>query len=100
MMDESENRRGNWFAVEVFWLTMKNAITIDLEDYYQVSAFANDVAVDQWDSFSSRIEKNTAKLLSIFDDTGAKATFFTLAWVTKRYPKSVTEIANKGHNAA
>jgi polysaccharide deacetylase family protein (PEP-CTERM system associated) len=79
---------------------MKNAITIDLEDYYQVSAFAKDVVVEQWDSYSSRIENNTAKLLSILDDTGAKATFFTLGWVTKRYPKLVREIANQGHEVA
>jgi polysaccharide deacetylase family protein (PEP-CTERM system associated) len=79
---------------------MKNAITIDLEDYYQVSAFSHDVAVDKWDAFASRIENNTAKLLSIFDDFGAKATFFTLGWVAKKYPKLVREIADRGHEIA
>jgi polysaccharide deacetylase family protein (PEP-CTERM system associated) len=79
---------------------MKNAITIDLEDYYQVSAFANDVVVDQWDSFSSRIEKNTAKLLSILAECGTKATFFTLGWVAKTYPKLVREIADQRHEIA
>jgi polysaccharide deacetylase family protein (PEP-CTERM system associated) len=79
---------------------MKNAITIDLEDYYQVSAFANEVAVDQWDSFASRIENNTARLLCILDDLGAKATFFTLGWVAKKYPMLVREIADRQHEIA
>jgi polysaccharide deacetylase family protein (PEP-CTERM system associated) len=79
---------------------MKNAITIDLEDYYQVSAFANHVSVDQWDSFASRIENNTARLLSIFDDLDTRATFFTLGWVAKRYPKLVREIADRHHEIA
>src|ERR1700756_1477310 len=81
-------------------LGMKNAITIDLEDYYQVSAFANEVAVDQWDSFASRIEVNTARLLSIFDDLDVKATFFTLGWVGRKYPKLVREIADRRHEIA
>ena len=79
---------------------MKNAITIDLEDYYQVSAFANDVLPGNWESYASRIENNTAKLLDIFDATGRKATFFTLGWVAKRYPKLVREIATRGHEIA
>jgi polysaccharide deacetylase family protein (PEP-CTERM system associated) len=79
---------------------MKNAVTIDLEDYYQVSAFAHDIAVDHWDTFASRIENNTAKLLSIFDDLDAKATFFTLGWVAKKYPKLIREIADQGHEIA
>jgi polysaccharide deacetylase family protein (PEP-CTERM system associated) len=79
---------------------MKNAITIDLEDYYQVSAFAHDVVVDQWDAFASRIENNTAKLLSILDDLDAKATFFTLGWVAKKYPKLIREIADRQHEIA
>jgi len=85
---------------EEFGLAMKNAITIDLEDYYQVSAFADNVVVDQWESFSSRIEKNTAKLLSILADCGTKATFFTLGWVAKTYPNLVKEIADQGHEIA
>jgi polysaccharide deacetylase family protein (PEP-CTERM system associated) len=79
---------------------MKNAITIDLEDYYQVSAFSGDIDIDQWDGFSSRIECNTNRLLSIFDDLGARATFFTLGWVAKKYPKLVKEIADLGHEIA
>lgn len=76
---------------------MKNAVTIDLEDYYQVSAFSAEAAVEQWDTFASRIEQNTEKLLSIFDEKGKRATFFTLGWVARRYPKLVREIADRRH---
>jgi polysaccharide deacetylase family protein (PEP-CTERM system associated) len=79
---------------------MINAITVDLEDYYQVSAFAHDVSIDRWDSFVSRIENNTARLLSIFDDLGTRATFFTLGWVAKKYPRLVREIAERHHEIA
>jgi len=102
-ISENKERRIRWvnqFALEGFRLAMKNAITVDLEDYYQVSAFGENFGVDQWGSFSSRIEKNTAKLLSIFDESGAKATFFTLGWVAKTYPKLVREIADHGHEVA
>jgi len=79
---------------------MKNAMTIDLEDYYQVTAFSKEVGVDRWDSFTSRIENNTARLLSILTEVGAKATFFTLGWVAKNHPKLVREIAGRGHEIA
>jgi polysaccharide deacetylase family protein (PEP-CTERM system associated) len=76
---------------------MKNAVTIDLEDYYQVSAFAGNAPPEHWDSFASRIENNTKKLLDILDAAGRKATFFTLGWVAKKYPALVREIAARGH---
>jgi hypothetical protein len=79
---------------------MKNAMTIDLEDYYQVTAFSKEVGVDRWDSFTSRIENNTARLLSILTEVGAKATFFTLGWVAKNHPKLVREIVGRGHEIA
>jgi polysaccharide deacetylase family protein (PEP-CTERM system associated) len=79
---------------------MKNAITIDLEDYYQVSAFNEANSPAHWDSFPSHIEDSAAKLLSIFDEFNAKATFFTLGWVAKRFPKLVREIADRGHEIA
>jgi len=59
---------------------MKNALTIDLEDYYQVSAFAKGASVDHWEGFTSRIEQNTEKLLSLFEGEKRKATFFH-AWL-------------------
>jgi polysaccharide deacetylase family protein (PEP-CTERM system associated) len=79
---------------------MKNAVTIDLEDYYQVSAFSENVIVDQWDNYPSRVEHNTAKLLSILDQGHARATFFTLGWVAKKYPKLIREIADGHHEIA
>lgn len=79
---------------------MKNALTIDLEDYYQVSAFSETVVVDQWDNYPSRVEHNTAKLLSILDEGNARATFFTLGWVARKYPKLIKEIADRHHEVA
>jgi polysaccharide deacetylase family protein (PEP-CTERM system associated) len=81
-------------------LDMKNAVTIDLEDYYQVSAFSKEAVVEQWDTFASRIEQNTEKLLSIFDEKGARATFFTLGWVARKYPRLVRQIADRHHEIA
>src|ERR1700722_8845363 len=79
---------------------MKNALTIDLEDYYQVSAFSDTLVVDQWDNYPSRVEHNTAKLLSILDEENARATFFTLGWVARKYPKLIKEIADRRHEIA
>jgi polysaccharide deacetylase family protein (PEP-CTERM system associated) len=79
---------------------MKNALTIDLEDYYQVSAFSDTLVVDQWDNYPSRVEHNTAKLLSILDEGNARATFFTLGWVARKYPKLIKEIADRRHEVA
>ena len=79
---------------------MKNALTIDLEDYYQVSAFSDTLVVDQWDNYPSRVEHNTAKLLSILDEGKARATFFTLGWVARKYPKLIKEIADRRHEIA
>ncbi len=79
---------------------MKNALTIDLEDYYQVSAFSKNFAVDRWDNYPSRVEHNTAKLLSILDEGNARATFFTLGWVARKYPKLIRKIADNHHEIA
>jgi len=79
---------------------MKNALTIDLEDYYQVSAFAKGASVDHWEGFTSRIEQNTEKLLSLFEGEKRKATFFTLGWVARKYPKLVGQIIETGHEIA
>lgn len=79
---------------------MKNALTVDLEDYYHVSAFRDSLAQDQWDSQESRIERNTDLLLDLFDKAGCKATFFTLGWVAKQHPHVVRRIAERGHEIA
>lgn len=77
-----------------------NALTIDVEDYYQVSAFAGNVAYDNWDRHESRVERNTARILDIFSEAGVKATFFVLGWVASRHPGIVRDIAAHGHEIA
>jgi polysaccharide deacetylase family protein (PEP-CTERM system associated) len=79
---------------------MKNAITIDLEDYYQVTAFSDHVLVEKWDEYPSRIEHNTATLLSLLEQANARATFFTLGWVARKYPTLVRQIADNHHEIA
>jgi polysaccharide deacetylase family protein (PEP-CTERM system associated) len=79
---------------------MKNAMTIDVEDYFHVSAFASSIASTQWDSYACRVEANTDKLLGMFSDGGIKATFFVLGWVAERYPALVRSIAVQGHEIA
>jgi polysaccharide deacetylase family protein (PEP-CTERM system associated) len=79
---------------------MKNAMTIDVEDYFHVSAFASTIKFSEWDGYACRVEANTEKLLDIFDDGGIKATFFVLGWVAERYPALVQAIAARGHEIA
>lgn len=81
-------------------VSMKNALTIDLEDYYHVSAFSDSVAQDSWSSQQSRVEQNTDLLLDLLDEAGCKATFFTLGWVGEHHPQVVREVAKRGHEIA
>ncbi len=76
------------------------ALSVDVEDYFQVQAFVRYVARDAWSAFPSRVEQNTRRLLDLFDESGAKGTFFTLGWVAERYPGLVREIASRGHEVA
>src|SRR5438067_1348270 len=77
--------------------TQLNALTVDVEDYFQVSAFDRHVSRDQWDLYPSRVVENTRRLLDMFARHGARATFFILGWVGERYPGLVREIDNGGH---
>lgn len=77
-----------------------NALTVDVEDYFMVSAFSDVVRYDDWQNYESRIEKNTSKVLDVFDEHGVKATFFILGWVAKRHPGLVYEIKKRGHELA
>jgi polysaccharide deacetylase family protein (PEP-CTERM system associated) len=63
-----------------------NALTIDVEDYFQVSAFAQNFSRATWDSVPCRIEANIERILELLTETEARATFFTLGWVAERYP--------------
>ncbi|WP_282604516.1 XrtA system polysaccharide deacetylase [Pelagibius sp. Alg239-R121] len=77
-----------------------NAMSVDVEDYFQVSAFADQITRDDWDSHGCRVERNTDVILQMFADHGAKATFFTLGWVAERYPDLIRRIVAEGHELA
>jgi polysaccharide deacetylase family protein (PEP-CTERM system associated) len=77
-----------------------NALTIDVEDYFQVSALAPYVSRSQWESVPCRIERNVGVILDLLEQGSAKATFFTLGWVAERYPALVRRIADAGHEIA
>ncbi len=79
---------------------VKNAMSIDVEDYFQVSAFAGSINRADWDKLPCRIERNMAVILGMLDDAGVRATFFTLGWIAKRYPGVVRQIVDNGHELA
>ncbi|QEM68670.1 DUF3473 domain-containing protein [Geobacter sp. FeAm09] len=79
---------------------MLNALTIDVEDYFQVNAFARHIAFAEWDSFPLRVEDNTHRVLGMLDEFGVKATFFVLGWIAERVPHLVREIQAQGHEIA
>jgi polysaccharide deacetylase family protein (PEP-CTERM system associated) len=77
-----------------------NAMTVDVEDYFHVSAFASVVSPSEWDLYESRVCRNTERLLAIFEQAGVHATFFVLGWVADRYPSLVRRIHRAGHELA
>ena len=77
-----------------------NALTIDVEDYFHVSAFAKRNPVSKWDLFESRVVSNTRRLLSILVESQTHATFFVLGWVADRHPSLIHEIQRGGHEIA
>jgi polysaccharide deacetylase family protein (PEP-CTERM system associated) len=79
---------------------MRNAMTVDVEDYFQVAAFFGVVDRADWDSFPRRVEHNTHRLLDLFDEQGIRGTFFVLGWVAERCISLVREIAGRGHEVA
>ncbi len=80
--------------------TIDNALTVDVEDYYQVSAFAPYISRSEWHRMPSRVESNVERLLDMFDEFGAKATFFTLGCVAERHPAMVRRMVERGHELA
>ena len=78
----------------------KNAMTVDVEDYFQVSAFESHISKNQWDTLPHRVDRNTHHVLDIFEKNGVKATFFTLGWVAERYPNLIRRIVADGHELA
>lgn len=78
----------------------RNAMTIDVEDYFQVSAFAPYIARGDWDTRECRVERNVDRILGLLAEQGTQATFFTLGWVAERYPQLVRRIVEGGHEIA
>jgi len=79
---------------------MLNALTIDVEDYFQVNAFAGHLRQDQWGSYPLRVNHNTRRIMDMLDTFDIKATFFILGWVAERLPELVREIHRRGHEIA
>ncbi|MEW6983626.1 XrtA system polysaccharide deacetylase [Colwelliaceae bacterium 6471] len=77
-----------------------NAMTVDVEDYFHVSAFENVIKANDWDSLPLRVEHNTYRLLELFSQHDIKSTFFVLGWVAKRCPALIKAIVEQGHELA
>ena len=77
-----------------------NAMTIDVEDYFQVEAFASTIDREDWDRLPQRVERNTERILDILAEAGAQATFFVLGWIAQRHPGLVRRIIADGHELA
>lgn len=77
-----------------------NALTIDVEDYYHVTGFESVIQRADWDSYESRVERNTHRLLDLLDAHHTRATFFVLGWVAERHPQLVRTIHARGHEVA
>ena len=74
-----------------------NAFTVDVEDYFQVTAFEGHIGRDRWDDFESRVEKNTRRLLELLAKHQVHGTFFILGWIASKHPQLVRDIHAAGH---
>jgi polysaccharide deacetylase family protein (PEP-CTERM system associated) len=81
-------------------MSICNAMTVDVEDYFQVSAFEQQVDRADWERLPCRVEANVERILELFESSGIRATFFTLGWVAERYPGLVRRIVAEGHELA
>ena len=79
---------------------VRNAMSVDVEDYFQVQAFAGHISRADWDRLPSRVERNTDRVLEIFGGHGIRATFFTLGWIAERNKGLVRRIVESGHELA
>jgi polysaccharide deacetylase family protein (PEP-CTERM system associated) len=80
--------------------TGANALTVDVEDYFQVEAFSGVIDRESWSNRECRVEQNVDRILEMFSDGGVHATFFTLGWIAERYPSVVRRIVDAGHELA
>ena len=76
---------------------IKNYLTIDVEDYFQVSAFEKVIDPKSWDTYPSRVERNTQIILDLLDQRNIKATFFIVGWIAERHQELVRKISDQGH---
>ena len=81
-------------------LPEKQVLTVDVEDYFHVSAFEKVINKSDWQSLEMRVERNTYRLLELFEQKQAKCTFFTLGWVAERCPNLIKAIVAQGHELA
>lgn len=79
---------------------MDNALSVDVEDWFQVGAFESVFSKDDWQGQAQRVERNTDAVLALFEKAGVKGTFFTLGWVAERYPALIRRIVAQGHEIA
>ena len=79
---------------------MPNAMTVDVEDYYQVEAFSHQVSLSDWPNYEGRVERNVERLLQLLADHDVHGTFFTLGWIAERYPELIKRIVDAGHELA
>src|SRR5882724_4721790 len=79
---------------------MVDGLSVDLEDYYHVEAFAQQIPHSRWSGFPSRVRQNTHRTLALLERTGCRATFFVLGWVAEREPELIREVAEAGHEIA
>lgn len=79
---------------------IRHVLSVDVEDYFQVEAFAGSVSRDSWDKYPSRVVTNTERLLDLFDEHRTQATFFFVGWVAERFPRLVQEVHRRGHELA
>ena len=79
---------------------MDNALSVDVEDWFQVGAFESVFSKDDWRGQAQRVERNTDAVLALFEKAGVKGTFFTLGWVAERYPALIRRIVAQGHEIA
>src|SRR5262249_27136802 len=87
-------------AVSAEAIGMKNAFTVDVEDYFQVEGFANAIDRGSWDGFRTRVGGSTSLLLDMLEQRKVRATFFVLGWVARKHPEIVRRIAAAGHEVA
>jgi polysaccharide deacetylase family protein (PEP-CTERM system associated) len=81
-------------------MPITNALSIDVEDYFQVSAFEKVIDRDSWERLDHRVERNMDTIFALLSEKGVKATFFTLGWIAERYPAIVDKIVREGHELA